>query len=149
MMFVADSDPISSSDRLGMPSGLVGRELANRVTLPIPTTVRRLKKEIRLVVPVGADDKIIKRDGRLIELLLKAHAAKQQLISGSDGTTPDASNYSDQHIARMARIAFLAPDITTSFLEGTQPAGLTARHLLRAPEFPLAWSDQRRMFGYS
>ena len=135
--------------KLGMPSDLIDLKPANRVALPIPTIVRRRNREIRLVVPTGPDDKIIKRDGRLIELLLKAHAAKQQLISGSDGSTSETSNYSDRHIARMARIAFLAPDITTSLLEGTQPAGLTARQLLRAPGIPFAWSDQRRIFGYS
>jgi DNA invertase Pin-like site-specific DNA recombinase len=145
----ASYDQAGLAVRLGMLSDLIDLKPANRVALPIPTIVRRRNREIRLVVPTGPDDKITKRDGRLIELLLKAHAAKQQLLSGRDDSTPEPSNYSDRHIARMARIAFLAPDITTSFLEGTQPVGLTARQLLRAPEIPLAWGDQRRMFGYS
>src|SRR3546814_10304604 len=80
------------------------------------------------------------RDGRLIALLIKAHAARKQLID-AEGSI-DAS-FSPSHVARMARLAFLAPDIVAAILDGTQPPSLTARRLLRAPEMPFCWAAQR------
>src|SRR3546814_11519402 len=87
----------------------------------------------------------VQRDGRLIALLIKAHAARKQLID-AEGSI-DAS-FSPSHLARMARLAFLAPDIIAAILDGTQPPSLTARRLLRASELPLCWAEQRRRFGF-
>lgn len=46
----------------------------------------------------------------------------------------------------LARLAYLAPDITGSILAGSQPRSFSLRKLLRG--MPLAWADQRRRFGY-
>ena len=46
---------------------------------------------------------------------------------------------------RLVRYAFLAPDITEAILAGTQSARITVESL-REP-IPLAWSEQRRLFG--
>src|SRR3546814_3291015 len=81
----------------------------------------------------------VQRDGRLIALLIKAHAARKQLID-AEGSI-DAS-FSPSHVARMARLAFLAPDIVAAILDGTQPPSLTARRLLRAPEMPFCRSEE-------
>lgn len=91
----------------------------------------------------------IQRDGRLIALLLKAEEARRQLLDRPGDGEAGSASYSDKHLARMARLAFLAPDIAAAILEGRQPKVLTARRLLRAAELPLAWSVQRRMFGFA
>ena len=46
----------------------------------------------------------------------------------------------------LVRLAFLAPDIQRTILEGRQPDHLTLA-LLMKEEVPLLWSDQRRKFG--
>jgi site-specific DNA recombinase len=46
----------------------------------------------------------------------------------------------------VSRLAFLAPDLQQRILDGTQPAGLKLRTLLKA-ELPLCWDDQRRWFA--
>jgi site-specific DNA recombinase len=116
-----------------------------RIKLFTSNDIERQAHRSQLAVESGADDRPVKRDGALIALIIKAHSAQRKLLSGGRCTDPP---YSDRHIARMARIAFLAPEITTSILNGTQPKVLTARRLLRASEIPLDWSVQRRVFGY-
>ena len=121
--------------------------LEARHSLEISARPRRRGREIRLVVG-GSDEKPMQRDGRLIMLLLKAQAARQQLLTAS-ASEKSASLYSDKHVVRLARLAYLAPDIVAAILDGKQPRALTARQLLRAAEVPLAWPDQRRMFGFA
>lgn len=48
---------------------------------------------------------------------------------------------------RILRLNYLAPDIITSIINGTQPPTLTRKQLLRA-DLPLDWALQRRMFGF-
>jgi hypothetical protein len=50
-------------------------------------------------------------------------------------------------VAKLYRLAFLAPDIQRAFLAGLQPRGLTLQQLLDA-EIPVAWCDQRTMLGF-
>jgi hypothetical protein len=47
------------------------------------------------------------------------------------------------------RLAFLAPDIKTAILDGTQPIELTAEQLIKLEAFPADWDDQRRLFGFT
>ena len=53
---------------------------------------------------------------------------------------------SDRYAARMLRLAYLAPDVCESILQGTQPRRLTLKKLLRG--IPLSWQEQRREFGF-
>jgi hypothetical protein len=119
-----------------------------RRPLPVSSTIIRRGHELRLTV-AAAPTGPIHRDGRLITLLLKAEEARRQLFDGPTGAGAGAPIYSDKHLARMARLAFLAPDIVAAILDGRQPKMLTARRLLRTAELPLAWSEQRRMFGFA
>ena len=139
----ADIDLHRLALRLGIESAAAAE---GRHPLMIAPRPPRRRREIRLIVP-GDNDVPVQRDGRLIMLLLKAQAARQQLLD-IDKSTTSPSMYSDKHVARLARLAWLAPDIVSAILEGKQPRSLTARQLLRAPEVPLSWPDQQRMFGF-
>ncbi len=115
-----------------------------RLELRIDSPIRRRSHEMRLIVPTSELSK--RPNGRLLMLLVKAVEARDQLMAaGLSG--PAASE--DRHLRRLARLAFLAPDIVTAILDGTQPPSLTARQLLRAAEVPLSWSEQRRIFGFA
>jgi site-specific DNA recombinase len=48
---------------------------------------------------------------------------------------------------KLCQLAFLAPDIQQSILDGRQPASLNLEHLMQT-EIPLAWADQRAAFGF-
>lgn len=84
-----------------------------------------------------------KIDPDLIALLQKAEATRQQLF-----TTLDPEKPADREAGRIARIAFLAPDIVTAILDGRQPSSLTPRRLLKYARVPLDWKSQRKALGF-
>ncbi|AMK17337.1 MULTISPECIES: hypothetical protein [Sphingobium] len=49
---------------------------------------------------------------------------------------------------RVARLAFLAPDIISAILDGRQPASLTPRRLMKHAAIPLDWKGQRKALGF-
>jgi site-specific DNA recombinase len=48
-----------------------------------------------------------------------------------------------RYVGRLIRLAFLAPDIVESIVEGRQPTTLAAEALTRRIELPLSWCSQR------
>jgi site-specific DNA recombinase len=56
---------------------------------------------------------------------------------------------SKRHLNRLARLAWLAPDIISDILDGRQPPHLTGRYLLRCGDVPLDWSSQRAFLGFA
>ena len=50
-------------------------------------------------------------------------------------------------VSRILPLAWLAPDIAMSILEGRQPVDLTAKRLRDLPELPLDWAEQRLVLG--
>ena len=92
-----------------------------------------------------------RRDPVLVRGLHQAHA----LAAGfgwrmADGTFArlDAHSPSNTHLRRLCRLAFLAPDLQQTILEGRQPPWLTLDALLKSPISP-DWSQQRRLFARS
>jgi site-specific DNA recombinase len=55
----------------------------------------------------------------------------------------------DRYAVRIARLAYLAPDITAAILDGRQPPAMTSRTLLMTPDLPLDWSTQRHLLGFA
>ena len=51
------------------------------------------------------------------------------------------------HFMKLLRLNYLAPDISTAILDGTQPPGLTARQLIDS-DLPTDWSLQSKIFGF-
>jgi site-specific DNA recombinase len=113
-----------------------------RHELSISTKVRRRSRELRIVVPAGAPSQ--PRNGRLVMLLGRAALAREQLFTG----TATNEVLTDRELRRVARFAFLAPDIVAAMLEGRQPISLAARQLARMPDLPLDWAEQRRILGF-
>jgi len=63
---------------------------------------------------------------------------------------PDSlvDTYSKQHLNRLARLGYLAPDIITAIVEGRQPPSLSGRTLLRFANLPVEWVEQRKLLGF-
>lgn len=53
------------------------------------------------------------------------------------------------YAVRIARLAYLAPDITAAILDGRQPPAMTSRTLLMTPDLPLDWDAQRKLLGFA
>ena len=113
----------------------------DRIALVIRADVQRGKRGTKLVI-AGPKPDGCKPDPRLINLIVRAHRVRSDLFG-------DQASTRDRHIERLARLAYLAPDITHAILDGKQPAALTSRRLLKLPALPLAWPDQRRLLGFT
>lgn len=97
------------------------------------------------MLPVGADPDR-KPDPILVKVVVLARAVQQSITSGE----PDllVLHYSKRHQWQLLRISWLAPDIIAAVVDGTQPATLTGRRLLRATDIPLDWKAQRVYFQF-
>lgn len=102
----------------------------DRIDLLIRADVQRGKRGTTLVI-AGPKSEGRKPDPRLVNLIARAHRARSDLFGNQASTR-------DRHIERLARLAYLAPDITSAILDGNQPATLTSRRLLKLPALPLA-----------
>jgi site-specific DNA recombinase len=99
---------------------------------------------------------IVPRDGvsaRVDRSLVKAIAWARNLRQRleRDGKSLDELAREDgcsrPYVSSLIRLAYLAPGITQSILEGTQPAQLTLADLMQR-DIPANWSEQRIAFGF-
>ena len=116
-----------------------GSDTDRCLNLVIDTDLHRGKRGAKLVIAAKTSNTNT-AEPRLVTLIAKAHQARDDLFSG-------VAARGNRHSERLARLAYLAPDITAAILDGTQPKGLTSRQLLKLPALPLDWSDQRKMLG--
>lgn len=114
----------------------------DRITIPILVIPVQRGPTLKLVI--GSQKLSQPRiDLDLIALLRKADAARRKLFTQADGLSRP-----DREDERIARLAFLAPDIVGAILEGRQPPMLTARRLIRHAAIPVNWKDQRQALGF-
>jgi len=59
------------------------------------------------------------------------------------------SGRTGRSVARVIPLAFLAPDIVASILDGTQPVDLTAQKVIKQIDLPLDWAEQRTLLGFA
>lgn len=114
------------------------------VAMFAPVSLKRRGIELRLVY-AAPDVRPANRDPHLIDLIRRAWAAWKKLTTEQRSANPVERS----HLVRLARLRFLAPDITLAIIEGRQPVELTARTLLRCGELPAAWADQRKALGFA
>jgi len=119
-----------------------------RLTLSLPTMMTCYGHEPRLRLEPPASQAAV-RDGRLVELIARGFAARDQLIvmDGDQVRAMPTTQY--RHLERIARLAYLAPDIVRAVMEGRQPRSLNARTLARLGSLPLGWAEQRTKLGFA
>lgn len=86
----------------------------------------------------------------LIEALRKAHRIARRIgWKSADGslTALQVEAPKNAYDRKLCRLAFLAPDVQRSILEGRQPVNLTLDRLLQP--FPACWREQRRLLGFA
>lgn len=111
-----------------------------RLPLIINTAPDQRGRNLKLVLRSSEEQKP-NVDLELVALIRKAEAARQQLFVEASGTSNRAAE-------RVARLAFLAPDIISAILDGRQPASLTPRRLMKHAAIPLDWKGQRKALGF-
>ena len=114
------------------------------VTLAIPTNQASYGHEPRLrLQPTAAQT--TPGDERLVELLARAFAARDDLVAMGEGQVAAMPVTRLRHLQRMARLSWLDPSIVRAVLAGTQPGHLSARTLWRMADLPLSWAQQREL----
>ena len=87
---------------------------------------------------LGANQSAAQRDPTLIRALRAAHKLVPRDASGMPRMEASPST---PYLRRLAKLAFLAPDIQAAILAGTQPQTLRLEQLMHR-RLPLLWSDQ-------
>ena len=117
------------------------------VVLTVPLVRRRSGRDTRLLVD-GSE--ATQADPALVRMLVRARELKTKLLQSGKASlneTSRSAGISRSYLTRLARLAFLAPDIVCAIPDGRQPAQLTAARLSRITHLPLDWSEQRKMVG--
>jgi site-specific DNA recombinase len=118
--------------------------------LTAPASLKRVGREMRMLVE-NADDPAA-ADPSLLRILSRAHDVNARLIQDPKLTVHDvarAEKVSAAHLYTILRLAWLAPDITTSIVNGRKPPRLTAKTLMRlTPRLPADWTEQRKLLGF-
>jgi site-specific DNA recombinase len=99
--------------------------------------------------PGAAGQSPTRHDPILIRALRQAHKLTAAIgWRAADGALDDARGKapSNPYERRLCRLAFLAPDLQVSILQGRQPPALNLERLIHQP-IPLSWPDQRRLYG--
>lgn len=97
--------------------------------------------------PIGCDTRY---NPKLIELIKAARMAQILVDEHRDLSIEELAmkqGCRPTHFARLIRLNYLAPDITTAILDGTQPEALDRKKLLDS-NVPTSWSVQRKLFGF-
>jgi DNA invertase Pin-like site-specific DNA recombinase len=84
------------------------------------------------------------RNSKLIALLAEARATRDMVLAAPDRSIREiaAEHGRCRHrVARLIRLSWLSPEITTAIVEGRQPRGMTSRGLLH-DELPVSWQAQ-------
>lgn len=125
---------------------LYPKELNDPIILPAAAKLVRKGSDLRLAVAPDSGPAKNEPDPVLLRLVAQAFVARDYLIDGvSSGSIAE---YSGRHLRNLARLSFLAPDIITAIVRGSQPVSLTGRRLLRSGAIPLDWTEQRALFGF-
>jgi site-specific DNA recombinase len=136
------NDAVDDAARTG-----VAGEIADPLILAVPLLRRRAGRDTRLLIDGPA---ATQADPALVRMLIRARCLRAKLLQSADASlaeTAKAEGISRTYLTRMARLAFLSPEITTAILDGRQPVHLTAARLSRLTDLPLAWSEQRKILG--
>jgi hypothetical protein len=129
-------------DQLGMTEVLVP-------PIVVPITLRQRGRNRPIVL--YADPCAPRRDPDLIALVADARRWMDDLIedrAASVAEITERERLRPGNVSRVLPLAWLAPDIAASILEGRQPDDLTAKTLRDLPDLPLGWEEQRRILGF-
>jgi hypothetical protein len=112
--------------------------------------LKRCGGEVRLVVPLKSDGKILgKSTPTLLKAIARAHDWRECMVDGSlhsGQSIAGRSGLNQRYVRRVLQCAFLAPDIVEAILDGRHPPNLTVRKLWH--DLPADWAEQRKCLGF-
>jgi hypothetical protein len=115
------------------------------ITRSFPMQLKRRGVELRLIV--GDHHRSAATvDLPLLKAVARAHRWFDELSTGKASSLAEIARrerLAVRYVGRVIRLAFLAPDIVETIVEGRQPTGLTAEAVTRHIEMPLEWRSQK------
>ena len=142
------SDGIRVSIKLPIAGAEKSRaQLPDQVAIArsFPMQLKRRGVELRLIVGDHNRSAAIV-DLSLLKAVARAHRWFDEISTGkarSLAAIAAREGLAVRYVGRLIRLAFLAPEIVESIVEGRQPTTLTAEALTRRIELPLSWCSQR------
>jgi site-specific DNA recombinase len=120
--------------------------MADIATITVPWT-SPLSAAVKGIIHVPAHNTPMRPSRResLLMAIAKARSWVDELVNGrisSFAMLARREGKADRHIRLLLPLAFASPQIVSSILEGTAPAGLTITALARA--LPWSWDEQER-----
>ncbi len=120
----------------------------------VPMLMRTRKGRKLIIAPEGLDgaptDARPACQEQLVTILARAHAWNRLLDEGRFQSTAQlaaALGKDPSYIARIVRLAALAPDITQAILDGREPDGLSYMKLVKVLSHD--WEEQRKALGFT
>ena len=126
----------------------LGNPSSPSISLDVPSGQTSYGHELRLRLdpPSGPS---AKADDKLVHLIARGFAARDSLVVMTTEERFEMPETEHRHLERIARLAYLDPDIVRSILAGTQPKSISARSLWRMAALPLVWAEQRKVLQFS
>lgn len=125
------------------------REPTHLVNVPVVSA--RLSQRLRLPIEAAASPPGKTARNRNLLILMRQVREAQRLVDTRRrdpvGELAARMHRTPGHFMKLLRLNYLAPDLSTAILDGTQPPGLTARQLIDS-DLPTDWSLQRKLFGF-
>jgi hypothetical protein len=119
------------------------------ITRAFPMQLKRRGVELRMIV--GDHHRSAATvDLPLLKAVARAHRWFDEISTGKASSLADIAareGLAVRYVGRLIPLAFLAPDIVESIVEGRQPISLTAEAVTRHIEMPLEWHSQRTMLN--
>lgn len=117
------------------------------LVVDIPMRMKKRGGRRCIIVPERLQSADTKHDysESLALAISRAHRWKELIDSGKFSSVSELANaigMDVSYVARLYRLAFLAPDIIEAILDGNEPEGLSMRILSQT--LPLDWREQRR-----
>ncbi|MEM7471581.1 MAG: recombinase family protein [Pseudomonadota bacterium] len=100
---------------------------------------------------ITTEEAPVRQDVDLIGLITDAKRWMEELLNNEVASVQEITereHLRSGSVSRILPLAFLAPDITSAIVNGTQPASLSAKSLRDLKDLPLDWSQQRRTLGF-
>ncbi len=129
---------------------IVASENEDPIVLKVAAALHRLGKGKKLIVAGQA--KPHNPDPALIKAVVRVHRWFEMLKTRqvkSISEIAKAEQLSRAYVGSLLPLAFLAPDIVESILDGRQPIGFSLDRILAQPRPPLEWTAQRSDFGFA
>ena len=135
-----------------MPSITLGKD-NDSLSVRIPMKMKRRSGRRVIIVPDSLDDTSRSKPDYNIPLAMavaRAHRWQELFLSGRYSTITELANkvgLDHSFVARVMRLALLAPDIVDAVMDGNEPDGLTFKKLTAKP-VPHCWIAQRKLWRF-